>query len=144
MAGETTSVSVATVRNTKGHVGSGMFAIPFSLTFSSTQNETNDVMEAGYLPPYTRVFAVGWHPTDMDTNVSPAVVHKVTIGSTDVVTGLTGAQSGAASLTPVTQAAALVATSASEQLVKVTSTTAAATGAAGTATLVLYCQNADS
>jgi hypothetical protein len=142
MAGETVSVSGATVRAQKGHVGSGVFAIPFALTFSSTNNQTADVMEAGYLPPYTRCFAVGWHPSDMDIDVSPAAVHKVTIGAVDVVSALSGAQTGAASLTPVTQTAALTATSASPQLVSVTTTTAAATAAAGTATLVLWCQNA--
>ena len=60
MAGETTSVSAATVRTQPVHVGSGAFLMEFDLTYSATQNELNDVMEAGYLPPYTRVYAVLW------------------------------------------------------------------------------------
>ncbi len=58
-------------------------------------------MQAGYIPPNTRVVAVYWGPTDLDTNVSPAVVHKVTVNAVDVVTGLTGAQTGTSSLSPV-------------------------------------------
>lgn len=142
MAGETTAVSVATSRQFYANPGAGCFLVPFSLTFSTTQNETDDVMECGYIPPFARAVAVIWCPTDMDTNVSPAVVHKVTVGSTDIVTGLTGAQTGAASITAVIPTAVDDATSSSAQLVKVQSTTAAATAAAGTAMLFLLCQTA--
>lgn len=144
MAGETTSLSGSAARLQYAKVGSGTFIVPMSLTFGATDNELNDVMEAGYIPPFTRVFAVIWAPTDMDTNGSPAVVHKVTVGSTDVVTGLTGAQTGAASLTVCTQASIVAAVSSSAQLVKVQTTTAAATAAAGTAGLYLLCQYAPS
>lgn len=142
MAGETTSVSVATARAFYDNPGAGAFFVPFSLTFSTVQNELNDVMEAGYIPANARVVAVYWGPTDMDTNVSPAVVHKVTVGSTDIVTALTGAQTGTASWSAVTSTAAATAVSTSPALVKVTSTTAAATAAAGTAVLMLLCQKA--
>ncbi len=139
MAGETTSLTAAAIRNQPEHVGTGVFPMEFDLTFSSSNNELNDVMEAGYLPEYTRVAAVIWAPTDMDTNGSPAVVHKVTVGSTDIVSSLTGAQTGAASLTVCTQASIAAAVSSSRQLVKVQTTTAAATAAAGTAKLILLC-----
>jgi hypothetical protein len=142
MAGETTSVSASATRSFYDNPGAGMFLVPFSLTYSTTQNELNDVMEAGYLPPYARVVAVIWAPTDMDSNGSPTVVHKVTVGSTDVVTALSGAQTGTASFTVATQASLATATSSSAQLVKVTSTTAAATAVAGTAQLFLVCQKA--
>lgn len=142
MAGETTSVAASASRNFYDNPGAGAFFVPFSLSFSTTQNELNDVMQAGYIPPFARVVAVYWGPTDMDTNGSPALVHKVTVGAVDVVTGLTGAQSGTASWSAVTSTAAATATSSSAQLVSVTSTTAAATAAAGTATLMLLCQKA--
>jgi hypothetical protein len=142
MAGETSTVAASAARTFYQNSGSGLYVCEYSLTYSTTQNETNDVMEAGYLPPYAKVYAVGWHPTDMDTNVSPAVVHKVTINSVDIVASLTGAQTGTASLTPVTATSAATATSSSAQKITVTTTTAAATAAAGTARLVLYCQNA--
>jgi hypothetical protein len=141
MAGETVSLSsVSAVRQAYNNPGAGLFAVEFPLTYSSTNNETNDVMEAGYLPAYAKVYAVGWYPTDMDTNVSPAAVHKVTVNSVDIVSGLTGAQTGTASLTPVTPTAAATAVATTDKLVTVTTTTAAATGAAGTARLVLWCQ----
>jgi hypothetical protein len=136
MAGETVSVAASSARLFRD-LPSGTFFIPYSLTFSSTNNEASDVMEAGYFPPNCRPLMVLWAPTDMDTNVSPAAVHKVTIGSTDIVTGLTGAQTGAASLTVCTQAAVTATPSTSAELVKVTTTTAAATGAAGTALLLI-------
>lgn len=142
MAGETTTVASSAARNYYANPGAGTFAVEFSLTYSTTQNETNDVMEAGYIPPYAKVYAVGWYPTDMDTNVSPGVVHKVTVNSVDIVASLTGAQTGASSWTPVTPTSAATATSSSSQKVTVTTTTAASTAAAGTARLVLFCQTA--
>jgi|SRR5882724_1350122 len=142
MAGETTTVAASAARNYYDNPGAGTFVVPFNLTFLSTDNETADVMEAGYLPPNVRMVGVTWAPTDMDTNGSPAVVHKVTVGSTDIVTGLTGAQTGTSSYTAVTNAAAVLAPATTPTKVTVTSSTAAATGAAGTAVLFIHCQKA--
>lgn len=141
MAGETTAVAASAARTYYDNPGAGMFVVSFNLTFGATDTELADVMQAGYLPPNVKLLAVGWYPTDMDTG-TPALVHKVTVGVTDVVTGLTGAQSGTSSLTPVTNAARVLAPSTSPTLVIVTCTTAAATAAAGTAVLDLYCQKA--
>lgn len=139
MAGETVSLAasqVAALRQMSDGFGSGVFPVKFPrASFTTSNNETNDVMEFGYLPPYAVPLAALWQPTDMDTNVSPAVVHKITVGSTDIVTGLTGAQTGVANLA----ASARYTASASPALVKVTSTTAAATAAAGTADLTIIC-----
>ncbi len=137
MAGETTSVAASAARLFTDHPpGSGLFVCSFSLTFATTQLELNDVMEAGYIPANTRVLAVVWAPTDMDS--ATTAVHKVTVGSTDIVTGLTGAQTGAASLTVCTQASIVATPSTSPALVKVTTTTAP-TAVAGTAMLFLLC-----
>lgn len=141
MAGETTTVAAIAARTYFDNPGPGSFFVTYNLTYSTTQNELNDVMEAGYLPPNTRVLAVIWAPTDMDTNGTPTVVHKVTRGSTDLVTGLTGAQSGTASLSVCTQASLAATPATSAEKVTVTSTTAAATAAAGTAQLILLCQH---
>lgn len=140
MAGETVTVAATTARKTY-EIPSGAFFATFSLTFSSTNNETDDIMQAGYIGANVRVLAVSWHPTDMDTNVSPAVVHKVTINTVDAVTGLTGAQTGTSSFTPVTPTFAATAPGTAAQLVQVQSTTAAGTAAAGTAVLALLCQH---
>ena len=141
MAGETSMVSGSTVRTTQGHSGSGMFPLRFDLSYSTSQNELNDVMQAGYLPAGAKVVAVSAHSTDMDSGIA-AVVHKVTVGSTDIVSGLVAAQAGVASITPTTAAYIQAAPVSSEQLVTVTSTTAAATAVAGTLTLILWCYNA--
>lgn len=131
MAGETTSAASADVPI---ELPAGMFIVPFTLAYATTQLELNDVMEAGYLPACT-VYGVIYSPTDMDTNVSPAVVQKVTIGSTDVATGLTGAQTGAKTFVGITPLALTAKT-----LAKVTTTTAPGTAAAGTLYLGFVCQ----
>lgn len=137
MAGETTSVAASAAKLYPSNPGAGLFSETFNLTYSTTQNETADVMEAGYLAPNVRVLYVIWAPTDMDSGT--AAVHKVTVGSTDIVTGLTGAQTGVASLTVCTQASLAATPSTSPALVKVTTTTAASTAVAGTAQLILVC-----
>lgn len=132
MAGETTAVG-SLIPPYEGE--DGLFLVPFTLAYSTTQNETNDVMNVGYLPANVTCYGVIYAPTDMDTNVSPAVVHKVTIGSTDVATGLTGAQTGTKSFQPITPI-----TTTAKTLASVTTTTAAATAAAGTLYLAFVCQ----
>jgi hypothetical protein len=113
----------------------GLFLVPFTVAYSSTQNETADVMELGYLPANCTIWGVIYSPTDMDTNVSPGLVHKITVGSTDVATGLTGGQTGAKSFVGVVPL-----TITDKTLAKVTSTTAAATGAAGALYCAFLCQ----
>jgi hypothetical protein len=141
MAGETTSLAGSASKLFYDQGGAGAFIAYMSQSFSTTQNETADVMEMGYIPPNVRVLAVGYYPTDMDTNVSPALVHKVTVNSVDQVTGLTGGQTGTSSWNTVTPTAVTTTPGTSPQLVTVTSSTAAATAAAGTVTLALLCQH---
>lgn len=139
MAGETTSVAASSARLYYQNPGSGSFLARFVLTYASTDTEASDVMEAGYIAPNARVVAVGYYPTDLDTGIA-AVVQKVTINGVDAVTLLTGAQTGASSWSAVTPTFSTTAPGTSAQLVKVTTTTAAATGAAGTVVLECLCQ----
>lgn len=132
MAGETTSAASADV---PFELPAGMFLVPFTLAYATTQLEANDVMEAGYLPSGATVYGFYYSPTDMDTNVSPAVVQKVTIGSTDVATGLTGAQTGAKTFVGITPLALTAKT-----LAKITTTTVPGTAAAGTLYISFVCQ----
>jgi hypothetical protein len=132
MAGETTSAASA---NPPFSVPDGLFLVPFTVAYATTQLEANDVMELGYLPANCTVYGVIYSPTDMDTNVSPAVVQKVTIGSTDVATGLTGGQTGAKSFVGIVPTALTANT-----LAKVTTTTAPGTAAAGTLYCAFLCQ----
>lgn len=124
MAGETTS---AGTNKRKFKTTAPLIGQPWTIAYSTTQNELNDVMQAGYIPKGMTVVGFLYAPTDMDTGGAPALVHKITVGSTDVATGLTGAQSGAKSFVAITPV-----TVTDDTLVTVTSTTAAATAAAGT------------
>ncbi len=139
MAGETTSVANSASKLFYDNPGAGAFLCKFSAAYLSTETELNDVMQAGYIGPHVRVVAVGYYPTDLDTGIA-AVVQKVTINGVDAVTGLTGAQTGTSSWNPVTTTFAGTAPGTAPQLVQIQTTTAAATGAAGTVILELLCQ----
>jgi hypothetical protein len=128
MAGETTT---ALSQDPPFAGYDGFFLVSFTVAYSTTQNETNDVMELGYLPANCIVYGCIYTPSAM---AASALVHKITIGSTDVITGLTGAVLGTSSFqgwAPVTLTA--------KTLAKVTSTTAATTPAAGTLTVAFLC-----
>lgn len=134
MAGETTAV---TTNKRKFKTTAPVIGQTWSLAYATTELELNDVKEFGYIPTGATLVGFIYAPTDLDTNGSPAVVQKVTVGSTDVATGLTGAQTGAASfvaIRPITVTA--------DTLVTVTTTTAAATAAAGTVHLTALYSNA--
>jgi hypothetical protein len=96
----------------------------------------NDVLNMGYLPKGVTLVGFIAYATDMDTNGTPALAWKITVGSTDVKTGITIGQATAASTHSLTQFLAVAPTTTTEPtLVKVTFTTAAATAAAGTLAL---------
>lgn len=132
MAGETTAT---TALNAPYELPVGLFLVPFSAAFATTQLEANDVVEMGYAPSDVTIYGVIYAPTDMDTNVSPAVVQKVTVGSTDIAAGLTGGQTGAKSFAGCTPLALTA-----KAKVSITTTTAPGTAAAGTVYLALVCQ----
>ena len=126
MAGETTGSP-----GTRPPIGLpvGAFIVPFKqASYGSSDNQLPDVKQIGYLPSDVTVLGFGYLPSDMDTNVSPTLVHKIAVGGTDVVTGLTGAQTGAASFVPC----APFKVTGGQKLVTVVSSTAAATAATGT------------
>jgi len=132
MAGETTAT---TNLDPPMDMPAGLFLVPFALSYSTSQNESNDVMEAGYLPANVTVHGFFVKATDMDTNVSPAVVHKLTLGSTDLVTGITAGQTGGQAVYACTPT-----TITEKTKLTVTTTTAAATAAAGTLYVSALCQ----
>ncbi len=138
MAGETTSVAALARVTPKKLPFPALTATVFTLTYATTQLEANDVMEAGFVPANVTVVGFLYAPGDLDTNGSPAVVQKITIGSTDVATGLTGAQSGARSFVAINP----YSVGDAPELVKVTTTTAPGTAAAGTVYLTpIYASN---
>lgn len=139
MAGETTSLAAGAWKDANVFPvnGKALMIHEATASFGTTDNQTNDVMEVCYLPAGIKVYGLIVSATDMDTDASPAVVHKVTVGSTDVVTGLTNGQAGTTTVHGIAPY-----TTTGYTLVKVTSTTAAATAAAGTMTIrFLYTQS---
>lgn len=132
MAGETTAV---TTNKRKFKTTAPVIGQTWSLAYAATELELADVKQFGYIPAGATVVGFIYAPTDMDSGT--AAVQKITVGSTDVATGLTGAQTGAASfvaIRPITVTA--------DTLVSVTTTTAAGTAVAGTLHLTALYSNA--
>ena len=128
MAGETTS-ALSTKPGRQG-TGSGLTCQTWKLTYTTGELELADAKEAGYIPAGVTVVGVIYAPHDMDS--STGVVQKITIGSTDVATGLTGGVLGSvATAVPGFRAIVPYATT-SKTLMSVTTTTApTGTAAAG-------------
>jgi hypothetical protein len=127
MAAETTSLARGSQRFGVKLSSSGLVGAPLTCTFGTTDNQLDDVMQAGYIPAGVTVVGFLVHSTDMDTAGSPAVVHAILLGATTLVAGITAAQAGGSAVyacTPTTTTAATV--------LSVKSTTAAGTAAAGT------------
>ena len=94
------------------------------------------MIELGYLPKGVTLVGFIAYATDMDTNVSPTLAWKITVGSDDLKTGITIGQATAVSTHTLTQFLAVApTTTTAATLVKVTFTAAAATAAAGTLAL---------
>jgi hypothetical protein len=127
MAGETTSVARGSQRFGRKLSSVALTANPFTLTYGTTDNQTNDVMEAGYIPAGVTVIGFLVYMTDMETSTTN-VRHKITLGSTDLVTAIALGGAGGGDFFVCTPTETTAAT-----LLKVTTTTAAGTGAAGTA-----------
>jgi hypothetical protein len=126
MAGETTSRTGLTTRLQPYCGGPTFYGDPWTVAYATGELEANDVKNVGYLPPNVTCVGFFWKSDDLDTNASPALAQKITIGSTDVATGLTYGQAGTGGVVVIEPV-----TVTSETLVKVTNTTAAATAAAG-------------
>lgn len=137
MAGETTSLAATAWQDSRlvpALKGPTLHVYEVTATYSATnQLELADVMEVCYLPAGVKIWAIGVTATDMDS--STGLVQKITVGSTDVLTGLTNGQTAA---TTFSQLPAAYTTSGTE-LVSITNTTAASgTPATGSVILRFY------
>ena len=99
-------------------------------------DEAADTINMGYLPPGVTLLGFIAFADDLDSNGTPTLAWKITVGSTDVktaitigqaATGLTHTLSSFIGIEPLTTT--------TETLVKVVITTAAATAVAGTLAL---------
>lgn len=135
MAGETTSRSGIDIDVLPRAGGPVLNGAVWTTELATTQLELADVVNMGYLP--TGVTLVGFIAFADDLDSATALVWKITVGSTDVKTGITIGQASAVSTHTLTQFLAVDPyTTTDRELVKVTITTAAGTAVAGTLSLV--------
>lgn len=109
----------------------GLAGLLFTAAIATTSlDDIGDIVELGYLPANCTVVGFIVNATDMDSG-SAALAYKLTLGATDVVTGITTGQSAASAffgcvpqvLTAVTK-------------LQVNITTVSATAVAGTLNVV--------
>lgn len=131
MAGETTSRSGLDIQQIPRVGGPVLNAAVWTHEYTTGQLELNDVLNIGYIPAGATLTGFFLYSDDLDSNVSPALVRKITVGSTDVATGLTTGQSAGGAFVGIEPVSVTA-----DTLVKVTNTTAAATAVAGTTVLV--------
>lgn len=136
MAGETKAVPTAFAKPKRQLAGSGLCCTVFSNAVATTEQELADVVNLGYLPAGVTVVAVGIATPDMDS--STGIVQKVTIGSTDVLTGITTAVLGSVA-TQVPSVRAIIPYATTDKTLVSTTYTTAASGTASAGTIYISC-----
>jgi hypothetical protein len=133
MAGETTARSGIDAQVLPLAQGPILNAAVWTTELATTQLELADVIQMGYIPSGVTLIGFVAFADDLDSNGSPALVWKITVGASDVKTGITIGQATAVSTHSLTQFLAIdPVTTTAATLVSVTFTTAAATAVAGT------------
>lgn len=123
----------------KPKVGGGVLnAVNWTHELATTSiDENNDAVNMGYLPAGVTLIGFSYYCDDVDS--ATALVAKITVGSTDVKTGITIGQADAKVTHTLTQFMSIdPITTTAETLVTVTFTTAAGTPVAGTLVLVPF------
>ena len=128
MTASTVSVAASAKKVLRKLSGVGLTGHPLTAAVATTSiDEQDDIVELGYVPQGVTVVGFIVKTTDLDTAGSPALVFKLLLGSTDLVTGITAGQTGGTGVygcTPTTTTAPTV--------VSMKVTTAAGTAASGT------------
>lgn len=134
MAGETTSRSGIDAEVLPHAPGPVLNSVVWTTELATSQLELADVINMGYIPNGATLLGFFVFADDLDAGT--ALVWKITVGSTDVKTGLTIGQAAAVSTHSLTQFVSIdPITTTDKTLVKVTITTAAGTAQAGTLVL---------
>lgn len=129
MAGETiqrAGIDPQQARHAKGPI---LNAAVWSVSFATGNLEATDIAEFGYVPNGATLVGFHYYADDLDSGTN--LVTKVTVGGTDVLTGLTWGRSaggGFVGIDPITTTA--------HTLVSMTVTTAPAGAQAGRIVLV--------
>lgn len=111
MTASTTAVSFATKKRGIKLSNKAVTAMTFDLALVDADLEENDILEVGYVPAGVTVFGFLITISDLDTDVSPAHVCQVQLGTTALVAGLTTGQGGGSDIyacVPTTTTAATV------------------------------------
>lgn len=131
MAGETKAVPTAFIKPKVQLSNAALTGTVFSNLVATTEAELADVVQLGYIPAGVTVLGFFIATPDMDD--STGIVFKITVGSTDVLTGITTAVLGSVATQVPSVRAIIPYTTTAKTLVSVTFTTAASgTAAAGT------------
>ena len=103
---------------------------------TTSLDEANDAITMGYLPAGVTLLGFIAFAEDLDSNASPALVSKITVGSTDVKTGMTLGQAATGLTSSISSFVAIEPLAiTAKTAVTWTVTTAAGTAAAGTLVL---------
>ncbi len=131
MTAATVAVAASAAHQVPKPYATGFVGLLFTAAMATTQlDDVGDITELGYLPANCTVVGFIVTATDMDTG-TPALVYKLTAGSTDLVTGITTGQSAASAFFGCTPTALTAVTK-----LQVNITTVSATAAAGTLNVV--------
>ena len=131
MAGETKAVPTAFAKPKVKLSSAALTGQVFSNLVATTEQELADVVNLGYIPAGVTVLGFFIATPDMDS--STGIVFKVTVGSTDVLTGVTTAVLGSVATQAPSVRAIIPYATTENTLVSVTFTTAASgTASAGT------------
>lgn len=136
MAGETTArsgIDPEVLPHAQGPILNGAV---WTTELATSQLELADVIQMGYVPAGVTLLGFIAFADDLDSNGTPALAWKITVGVTDVKTGITIGQASSVSTHSISQFLGIEPiTTTAKTLVSVTFTTAAATAAAGTFSL---------
>ena len=128
MTAATVAVSAYAAHQVPKPYETGLVGLRFTIAMATTSlDDVGDIVELGYLPANCTVVGFIVSSTDMDTNVSPTATGKLTLGATDLVTGIADQKAGTSAFYGCTPTALTAVT----KLVW-NQTAVSATGAAGT------------
>jgi hypothetical protein len=95
MTAATVAVAASAAHQVPKPYATGLVGLRFTVAIATTSiDDVGDIVELGYLPANCTVVGFIVSSTDMDTNVTPLAVGKLTLGATDVVTAIADMKAG--------------------------------------------------
>jgi hypothetical protein len=137
MAVETVSVAASAAHRLPKPFSAGFVGHRMTTSLATTSlDDVGDIVEIGYLPANVTLWGYIVSSGALDTNGTPLLTAKLTVGATDTVTGITSLRAGTATFFPC---APLTTTAVTKVQINVTAV--AATGVAGTVEVLALYQN---